>query len=378
MIRYSEQYIDQKDISSVIKILKSDLITTGPKISEFEKSLSKKVKSKYCVVFNSATSALHSACIALGLKRNDWVWTSTNSFVASANCGLYCGAKIDFVDIELETYNIDLKKLETKLGKTKKKLLPKIIIPVAFAGQSYDLDHLVRLSKKYKFKILEDASHALGAKYKNRNVGSNKDTISVFSFHPVKMITTGEGGSAHTNNKRYYDIMKSVSSHGIVRKKNNLSHGINHLLYEQKYLGFNYRLTDIQAALGISQLKKLSLFIKKRRMIANIYNQYLNRKNLTLPIEKNYAKSSFHLYVVLMKNKKKRDGLINSLKKESIYTNIHYKPIHLQSYFKKLGFKKGDFKNAENYYERAISLPIHPNLKKKEVMKIIGKVNNFL
>ena len=378
MIRYSEQYIDQKDISSVIKILKSDLITTGPKISEFEKSLSKKVKSKYCVVFNSATSALHSACIALGLKRNDWVWTSTNSFVASANCGLYCGAKIDFVDIELETYNIDLKKLETKLGKTKKKLLPKIIIPVAFAGQSYDLDHLVRLSKKYKFKILEDASHALGAKYKNRNVGSNKDTISVFSFHPVKMITTGEGGSAHTNNKRYYDIMKSVSSHGIVRKKNNLSHGINHLLYEQKYLGFNYRLTDIQAALGISQLKKLSLFIKKRRMIANIYNQYLNRKNLTLPIEKNYAKSSFHLYVVLMKNKKKRDGLINSLKKESIYTNIHYKPIHLQSYFKKLGFKKGDFKNAENYYERAISLPIHPSLKKKEVMKIIRKVNNFL
>ena len=378
MIRYSEQYIDQKDISSVIKILKSDLITTGPKISEFEKSLSKKVKSKYCVVFNSATSALHSACIALGLKRNDWVWTSTNSFVASANCGLYCGAKIDFVDIELETYNIDLKKLETKLGKTKKKLLPKIIIPVAFAGQSYDLDHLVRLSKKYKFKILEDASHALGAKYKNRNVGSNKDTISVFSFHPVKMITTGEGGSAHTNNKRYYDIMKSVSSHGIVRKKNNLSHGINHLLYEQKYLGFNYRLTDIQAALGISQLKKLSLFIKKRRMIANIYNQYLNKKNLTLPIEKNYAKSSFHLYVVLMKNKKKRDGLINSLKKESIYTNIHYKPIHLQSYFKKLGFKKGDFKNAENYYERAISLPIHPSLKKKEVMKIIRKVNNFL
>ncbi len=378
MIRYSEQYIDQKDISSVIKILKSDLITTGPKISEFEKSLSKKVKSKYCVVFNSATSALHSACIALGLKRNDWVWTSTNSFVASANCGLYCGAKIDFVDIELETYNIDLKKLETKLGKTKKKLLPKIIIPVAFAGQSYDLDHLVRLSKKYKFKILEDASHALGAKYKNRNVGSNKDTISVFSFHPVKMITTGEGGSAHTNNKRYYDIMKSVSSHGIVRKKNNLNHGINYLLYEQKYLGFNYRLTDIQAALGISQLKKLSLFIKKRRMIANIYNQYLNRKNLTLPIEKNYAKSSFHLYVVLMKNKKKRDDLINSLKKESIYTNIHYKPIHLQSYFKKLGFKKGDFKNAENYYERAISLPIHPNLKKKEVMKIIRKVNNFL
>ena len=378
MIRYSEQYIDQKDISSVIKILKSDLITTGPKISEFEKSLSKKVKSKYCVVFNSATSALHSACIALGLKRNDWLWTSTNSFVASANCGLYCGAKIDFVDIELETYNIDLKKLEIKLGKTKKKLLPRIIIPVAFAGQSYDLDHLVRLSKKYKFKILEDASHALGAKYKNRNVGSNKDTISVFSFHPVKMITTGEGGSAHTNNKRYYDIMKSVSSHGIVRKKNNLNHGINYLLYEQKYLGFNYRLTDIQAALGISQLKKLSLFIKKRRMVANIYNQYLNRKNLTLPIEKNYAKSSFHLYVVLMKNKKKRDGLINSLKKESIYTNIHYKPIHLQSYFKKLGFKKGDFKNAENYYERAISLPIHPNLKKKEVMKIIRKVNNFL
>ena len=380
MIRYSEQHIDNKDISSVIKTLKSDFITTGPQIQKFEKNLSKIVRSKYSVVFNSATSALHSACVALGLKKNDWLWTSANSFVASANCGLYCGAKIDFIDIELETFNIDLKKLEIKLHKAKKKkLLPKIIIPVVFAGQSYDRDHLIILSKKYKFKILEDASHGLGAKYKNRNIGGNKDIISVFSFHPVKMITTGEGGSAHTNNKKYYDIMKSVSSHGIIRKKTNLNQGINHLLYEQKYLGYNYRLTDIQAALGNSQLKKLNLFVKKRRVIASIYNQCLNNNNLILPIEKEYAKSSFHLYVVLVKNgkKKTRDDLICHLKKNKIFTNIHYKPIHLQPYFKKFGFKKGDFKNAEKYYRRAISLPIHPNLKKTEVTMIIRKINIF-
>ena len=380
MIRYSEQNIDHKDISNVIKTLKSDLITTGPNILKFEKNLSKKVNSKHCVVFNSATSALHSACLALGLKENDWLWTSANSFVASANCGLYCGAKIDFIDIELKTFNIDLQKLEIKLQKAKKKkLLPKIIVPIVFAGQPYDVDYLIILSKKYKFKILEDASHGLGAKYKNRNIGSNKNIISVFSFHPVKMITTGEGGSAHTSNAKYYNIMKSVSSHGIIRKKNNLNNGINHLLYEQKYLGFNYRLTDIQAALGISQLKRLNLFLRKRRNVASIYNQYLNNKNLVLPIEKKYAKSSFHLYVVLVSDaqKKKRNDLIRYLKKNKIFTNIHYKPIHLQPYFKKFGFKKGDFKNAEEYYERAISLPIHPNLKKKEVMMIIRKINNF-
>jgi UDP-4-amino-4,6-dideoxy-N-acetyl-beta-L-altrosamine transaminase len=380
MIRYSEQSIDHEDISNVIKTLKSDLITTGPKILKFEKDLSNKVNSKYCVVFNSATSALHSACLALGLKKNDWLWTSANSFVASANCGLYCGAKIDFIDIELETYNLDLKKLEIKLHQAKKKkLLPKIVVPIVFAGQPYDRDSLIILAKKYKFKILEDASHGLGSKYKNKNVGSNKDIISVFSFHPVKMITTGEGGSAHTSSQKYYNIMKSVSSHGIIRKKNKLNHGINHLLYEQKYLGFNYRLTDIQAALGISQLKKLNLFLKKRRNIAKTYNQYLDNKNLILPIEKKYAKSSFHLYVVLVNDdkKKSRNNLINFLKKNKIFTNIHYKPIHLQPYFKKFGFKKGDFKNAEKYYETAISLPIHPNLKKKEVMMIIKKINNF-
>ncbi len=380
MIRYSEQHIDHEDISKVVKTLKSDFITTGPKIPEFEKNLSKKINSKYSVAFNSATSALHSACIALGLKKNDWLWTSANSFVASANCGLYCGAKIDFIDIELETFNIDLEKLEIKLYKAKKKkLLPKIIIPIVFAGQSYDRDRLINLSKKYNFKILEDASHGLGSKYKNKYLGSHKKIITVFSFHPVKMITTGEGGSAHTQNKKYYEIMKSVSSHGIVRKKNHLNKGINHLLYEQRYLGFNYRLTDIQAALGISQLKKLNIFIKKRRNIAKIYSKYLDNKNLILPTEKKYAKSTFHLYVVLLKNhpQKKRNDLIFFLKKNKIFTNIHYKPIHLQPYFQKLGFKKGDFKNAEEYYEKAISLPIHPNLKKRQVMSIIKKINNF-
>ncbi len=381
MIRYSEQHIDQKDISKVIKTLKSDFITTGPQISLFEKNLSRKIETKYSVVFNSATSALHSACLALGLKKNDRLWTSANSFVASSNCGLYCGAKIDFIDIELDTFNIDLQKLEKKLSEAKKKnTLPKIVVPIAFAGHSCDIDYLIGLSKKYKFKIIQDASHGLGAKYKKKYLGNHKDIITVFSFHPVKMITTGEGGSAHTDNKKYFNLMKSICSHGIVRNKKNLNNGINHLLYDQKYLGFNYRLTDIQASLGVSQLKKLSIFVKKRREIAKIYNKYLDKSKLSLPVEKDYIKSSFHLYVVLIRNNKNnlRNKLIHYLKKQGIYTNIHYKPIHLQTYYKKLGFKKNDFKNAEFYYERALSLPIHPNLKKKELMLIIKKINNFL
>ena len=381
MIRYSEQYIDQTDITKVTKTLKSDFITTGPQISLFEKDLSKKINSKYSVVFNSATSALHSACLALGLKKNDRLWTSANSFVASANCGLYCGAKIDLLDIELDTFNIDLQKLEKKLSVAKKKnILPKIIVPIAFAGHSCDIDYLINLSKKYKFKILQDASHGLGAKYKKKYLGNHKDVITVFSFHPVKMITTGEGGSAHTDNKKYFNLMKSICSHGIIRKNNNLNVGINHLLYDQKYLGFNYRLTDIQASLGISQLKKLNIFVKKRREIAKIYDRYLNKSKLLLPIERDYAKSSYHLYVVLLKKSEKnlRNKLIHYLKNQGIYTNIHYKPIHLQTYYKNFGFKKHDFKNAESYYQRAVSLPIHPNLKKKELMLVIKKINNFL
>ena len=380
MIRYSEQHIDQTDISEVIKTLKSDFITTGPQVSIFEKKLSKKVNSKYSVVFNSATSALHTACIALGLKKNDWLWTSANSFVASANCGLYCGAKIDLIDIELDTFNIDFKKLEKKLSEAKKKnTLPKIIVPIAFAGHACDIDHLIYLSKKYKFKILQDASHGLGGKYKKNYLGNHKDIITVFSFHPVKMITTGEGGSAHTDNRRYFNLMKSICSHGIVRKNKNLNKGINHLLYDQRYLGFNYRLTDIQASLGVSQLKKLNYFVYKRREIAKIYNKYLDKAKLFLPKEKKYAKSSYHLYVVLIKENKQnlRDKLIRYLKNQGIYTNIHYKPIHLQSYYKNLKFKKNDFINSEFYYKRALSLPIHPNLKKKELMLIIKKINNF-
>ena len=304
MIRYSEQYIDQTDISEVVKTLKSDFITTGPQVSIFEKKLSKKLIQN-TLLYLIAQSALHSACLALGLKKNDWLWTSANSFVASANCGLYCGAKIDLLDIELDTFNIDLKKLEKKLSKKKKNILPKIIVPIAFAGHACDIDHLIDLSKKYNFKILQDASHGLGGKYKKNYLGNHKDIITVFSFHPVKMITTGEGGSAHTDNRRYFNLMKSICSHGIVRKNKNLNIGINHLLYDQRYLGFNYRLTDIQASLGVSQLKKLTYFVNKRREIAKVYNKYLDKAKLYLPKEKKYAKSSYHLYVVLIKENKK-------------------------------------------------------------------------
>ena len=380
MIPYSRQSINSKDILEVKKVLKSNFLTQGKNVEIFEKLITQISNAKYGVAVNSASSALHLACIALGIKKGDRVWTVPNTFVASANCAINCGAIVDFVDIDKNTWNISIEELEKKLAVSKKKKkLPKLLIPVHFAGQPTEQKKIWELSKKYKFKILQDASHGLGAKYKKKYLGNHKDIITIFSFHPVKMITTGEGGSAHTDNKKYFNLMKSICSHGIVRKKNNLNKGINHLLYDQKYLGFNYRLTDIQASLGVSQLKKLSIFIKKRREIAKIYNKYLDKSKLSLPAEKEYAKSSFHLYVVLLKNNKKdlRNKLIHYLKKQGIYTNIHYKPIHLQTYYKKLGFKKNDFKNAEFYYERALSLPIHPNLKKKELMLIIKKINNF-
>ena len=379
MIPYSRQIIDKKDIASIVKTLKRNLVTTGPKVPEFENKIKNFVGAKYSVAVNSATSALHLACISLALKKGDWLWTTPISFVASANCGLYCGAKIDFVDIDINTYNICVKKLEQKLKKAKiKKKLPKIIVIVDLAGFPCDFNEIRRLSKIYKFKILEDASHALGAKYYGKNIGNGKFAdISVFSFHPVKIITTLEGGIATTNNKKLFEKMEMLRSHGITRdKKKFVNINKNHWYYEQQLLGYNYRMNDIEASLGISQLNKIKKFFKIRTYVKNFYDKNLQNLPLTLPPNDKNKTSSMHLYIVRVKNitKSERDKIVLKLKKKGIGVNIHYIPIHYQPFFKKLGFRKGMFPESEKYFESAISLPIHPGINNKDLIKIIKNI----
>ncbi len=380
MIRYSQQTIDKDDIKNVTKVLKSKFLTTGPNVNFFEKFVAKQINARFGVSFNSATSALHIACLALGLKKGDLLWTSANSFVASSNCALYCGAKVDFIDIELETYNIDLNLLEKKLFRNKKKKLklPKIIVPIVFAGNSCDMEYLYMLSKKYNFKILEDASHAYGAKYKNVYIGCGKySDISVFSFHPLKTVTTCEGGVATTKDKSLYDRMGILRNHGIVRSGflNKKYSKKNNLYYEQQLLGYNYRLNEIEATLGVSQVKKKSKFIRLRRNIAKFYDKELNKKNMKIPNEGKNSYSSYHLYVILIK-KKDRDELINYLQKRKIQVSIHYFPIPYHPYYKKIGHKK-KYPNSEHYFKNAISIPIYPELKLTEQKYIIKSINNF-
>ena len=383
IIQYGGHKIFKEDIDSVIKVLKSSFLTTGPKVDSFEKKISNYVGSKFSVAVNSATSALHVACKALDLDKGDYLWTSPNSFVASANCALYCGAKVDFVDIELKNYNIDLKKLKEKLIYAKKiNKLPKIIVPVSYSGHSIEMKKLKTLSNIYKFKIIEDASHSLGATYLGKKVGGCQySDITVFSFHPVKMITTGEGGIATTNNKSLSEKMKVFRSHGIIREKKffkNKNNNITH--YEQHELGFNYRLNDIQASLGISQLKKINLFLRERRKIKKYYDKYLKLYPLILPYENKYAKSSWHLYPVLIdnkKSKKNKNEFLKYLRKYNIFLNTHYIPIHTHPYYEKIGFNKTDFKNSVFFYNNAISLPIYVGLNIKDLKYIISIIFKF-
>ena len=383
MIPYSRQCIDKQDINEIVNVLKGKFVTSGPKITEFENKIKNFTQSNHAIAVNSATSALHIACIALGLKKNDYLWTSPISFVASSNCALYCGAKVDFVDIDLKSYNISVSELEKKLSIAKKeKKLPKILVVVNFAGQPCQLDKIKSLSKKYKFKILEDSSHALGAYYKKQILGNcYYSDISVFSFHPVKIITTLEGGMVVTNNTKIAKKLIMLRNHGIVRDKNSLiKKKITNWYYEQHMLGYNYRMNDVQAALGISQLKKIDFFYKKRLFVKNFYDKNLKNLPLEIPQINKLAKSSLHLYVVLLNRelaKKTRDKLINFLRRKKIETNVHYIPIYSQPYYKKLGFKKKNFPNAEDYFQRAISLPIHPMLNQKNLEYIVKQIKNF-
>ena len=342
-INYSKHNISKKDIKSVIKVLKSDFLTQGPSVKLFEKKIKKIVSAKYAFAVNSATSGLHVACMSIGISKNDVVWTSPNSFVASSNCALYCGAKIDFVDIDLKNYSLCPIKLENKLKSTKKKNLPKAIVLVHFAGYATDLERIKRLSKKYNFKIIEDASHALGGKYKNSYIGNCQfSDVCVFSFHPVKSITTGEGGLITTNSKKISAKINLFRNHGINRDKKfllNKTLKINH--YEQIELGFNYRMSDIEAALGISQANRLTKFIHKRMSVAKFYDKEL----INLPIQKPiFSKdSSWHLYVILLKNNSIRKKLFEFLKKKKLIVKFTiYQSIFILI-IKKLDLKKKIF-----------------------------------
>ena len=380
--KYSTQTISKKDIISVNKILKSEFLTQGPKTPEFENKIKILVGSKYVLATNSASSALLLACKALSLKSGDLFWTVSNSFVATANCGVLCGLKIDFLDIDPDTWNISIEKLEKKLKiAKKKKRLPKLIIIVHLGGLPVNPIKLNNLSKKYKFKIIEDASHSLGGKYYSKNVGCSKwSDITIFSFHPVKIITTGEGGCCTTNKKKYYEKLKALRNNGIIKERKNFKFkNLGPWYYEQHSLGYNFRMNDIQSALGISQLKNLNIFVKKRNKIAKFYcNQLKNLPIKFQKIEKNFY-STYHLFIIKLDVKYKylHKKFFNYLRSKNMYVNLHYLPIHLQPFYRKFGFKKNQFPVAEEYSETAISIPIYPNLKKKEQIKIINYIKLF-
>tara|TARA_Y100000590_G_scaffold469560_2_gene658278 strand:- start:19 stop:1188 length:1170 start_codon:yes stop_codon:yes gene_type:complete len=381
-LRYSTQTISKKDIINVNRVLRSEFLTQGSKTTEFENKIKFLVKSKYALVTNSASSALLLACKALSLKTGDLFWTVPNSFVASANCGILSGLKIDFIDIDPDTWNLSLEKLEIKLKLAKKKgKLPKLIIVVHLGGLPVNPIKLKKLAKKYRFKIIEDASHSFGGKYYSRRVGCSKwSDITVFSFHPVKIITTGEGGCCTTNQKKYYEKLIILRNNGISKDKKDFRFkNLGPWYYEQHSIGYNFRMNEIQSALGISQLKKLSIFLRKRNKIAKFYRGSL--KNLPLKfqkVEKNFY-SSYHLFIIKMDVDYKYlyKKFFNYLRSKKIFVNLHYLPIHLQPFYRKFGFKKKQFPIAEEYSETAISIPIYPNLKKTEQVKIINLIKLF-
>lgn len=357
---YSRQFLDEEDYRAVLEVLKSDFLTCGPKVREFEEALCRYTGAKYCVVVCNATAGLHLAMLALGIGQGDEAITSPITFLSSANCVRFSGADVVFADIESDTANIDVLEIEKRItAKTK------VLLPVHFAGQSCDMEKIHALAKKHNIFIVEDAAHAMGSEYKNSKVGSCRySDMTVFSFHPVKNMTTGEGGAVTTNSRHLYEKLLAFRSHG-THKTEEMQ---NTWEYEMRELGYNYRMTDIQAALGISQLRKLEGFKKRRREIVDFYN-----KNLRLPhlAEKEYSNACFHLYPVLVENRRE---FYFKAKEKGLNVQVHYIPVHLQPYYQKFGYKKGDYPKAEAYYEKCISLPCYPGLSDEELTEIIQKI----
>lgn len=383
MIPYGKQDINQQDIDAVVEVLKSDFLTQGPKVPEFEQALIKQTGAQYALAVNSATSALHMACLALGLGSGDWLWTSPITFVASANSGLYCGAKVDFVDIDPATYNLCPKKLEQKLIQAKSNgTVPKVLIPVHLCGQPCDMEVIGRLAKEYGFKVIEDASHAIGGQYHGKPIGNCEySDITVFSFHPVKIVTTAEGGAIVTNSKALAEKMALLRSHGITRDPKQMEGGSHGgWYYQQIDLGFNYRMTELQAALGVTQMQRLEQFIAARHRLAARYNEMLSGLPVTVPFQLENTYSGLHLYVIRLQlhaigltHKEVFDGL----RANGIGVNLHYIPVHTQPYYQKMGFKLGDFPESEKYYKEAISLPMFHAMsdeQQAEVVRVLEKV----
>jgi UDP-4-amino-4,6-dideoxy-N-acetyl-beta-L-altrosamine transaminase len=384
VIPYGRQDITAADIRAVKAVLESDYLTQGPAVPAFEQKVADYCGTSQAVAVNSATSALHIACLALGLGPGDLLWTSPVTFVASANCALYCGANVDFVDIEPNTYNLSVDRLEEKLIKAKKLgKLPKIVIPVHLCGQPCDMKRIWKLSQEYGFRIIEDGSHAIGAKYQGEPVGNCRySDITVFSFHPVKIITTGEGGMAMTNNPALAEKMTLFRSHGITRDPALMTRiPDGPWYYQQIDLGYNYRMTDIQAALGLSQMERLDCYVSRRHELANRYQSLLVGLPVNSQIQPPDAYSAYHLYVIrlqLEKVKQSHRTIFDSMRLHGVGVNLHYIPVHTQPYYHKMGFNRGDFPESEQYYAEAISLPMYAGLNDGEQDQVVEALKKSL
>ena len=384
MIPYGRQTITEEDIEAVISVLKSDFLTQGPQAPLFETFVAKKVGASQALAANSATAALHIACMALQLGPGDWLWTSPNTFVASANCAIYCGARVDFVDIDPRTFNMCPQMLEAKLVEAEALgTLPKVVVPVHFAGQPCDMAAIKLLSNKFGFKIIEDASHAIGGKYKGEFIGKGDySDITIFSFHPVKIITTAEGGIALTNSAELAQKMSVFRSHGITRDPAHMTHVADGpWYYEQTSMGYNYRMNDLQAALGLSQIQRLDAYVARRHEVAARYNQLLADLPVVRPWQHADSYSSFHLYVIRLELDKisgTRRQVFERLRAQGIGVNLHYIPVHTQPFYERMGFRRGDYPVAEKYYGEAISLPMFPALSEDEQDQVVSALASAL
>jgi UDP-4-amino-4,6-dideoxy-N-acetyl-beta-L-altrosamine transaminase len=384
MIPYGRQDITQADIDAVVNVLRSDFLTQGPAIPRFERELASLTGARHAVAVNSATSALHIACLSLDLGPGDLLWTVPNTFVASSNCARYCGADVDFVDIDSRTWNLSVESLRAKLHEARRAgRLPKVVVPVHFAGQPTDQDAIWDLAQEYGFRILEDASHAVGASRSGEPVGSCRwSDITVLSFHPVKIITSGEGGSALTNDSGLAERMSMLRSHGITRDPARFrDRNPPSWHYEQQMLGFNYRMTDIHAALGASQLTRVSGYVDRRNMLAERYDEALRGLPLQLPTVKSGNRSAFHLYVVRTaadRGGKSHRKVFDDLRARGIGVNLHYTPVHLQPYYRDLGFERGQYPEAESYAESAITLPLFPAMSEAEQDSVVEALREVL